>query len=840
MIVSAMPIEPVLPEVRRILREHGMGVLVAPPGAGKTTCVPLALLQEPWLAGKKLLMLEPRRLAARSAARYMAAQRKEPVGETIGYRVRNDTRTGPKTRIEVVTEGVLTRMLQEDPSLDGIGAVLFDEFHERHLQADLGLALCLQTRELFREDLRLLVMSATLEPEPVAQLMGGAPVLVSEGRSYPVETVYADRSTGHEFGALESAMTRTILSALDRHSGDVLAFLPGVAEIRRTGERLSGALADGRRSGIQLAPLYGDLSAEEQDEAIAPPPPGLRKVVLATSIAETSLTVEGIRIVVDSGLMRVSRFSPRTGMTRLDTVAVTRPAADQRRGRAGRVAEGVCYRLWTAEEDARLASRSTPELLEADLAPLALELAAWGVQDAAELAWLDVPPAAGLAQARELLQQLGALDSRGALTPDGRRMAALGLHPRLARLLLAAQRLGLGRVGCALAALLGERDPFRGGREAGSPEADLRPRVAAVLRARSGQGPLGRIAAEAERLARALGLPAGSASAAAPAGSEEASGLLLAFAYPDRIAERQEGGRYCLSGGRGAVLAGPQVLSAARYLVAADLDGQGSDGRIRLAAPLTEAEIAEHAADLIREEAAIYWDPDAEAVRARKRRLLGALVLRETPLADPDPEQVTAALLAGIRRLGLTALPWTKGARQWLARVQFVRWHNASWPDVSEEGLLATLEEWLAPHLNGMKSRTDLSRLSLQSALESLLPWDKRRALEELAPTHLSVPSGSWIPVDYSNPEAPALAVRLQELFGLTDTPRVCGGRVPVVLHLLSPAQRPVQVTRDLASFWANGYFEVKKDLKGRYPKHYWPEDPMEAVPTNRVRPRPS
>ncbi|WP_438433107.1 ATP-dependent helicase HrpB [Gorillibacterium sp. sgz500922] len=834
--VAALPIEAVLPEWRAALREQGTAVLIAPPGAGKSTRAPLSLLEEPWLAGKKLLMLEPRRLAARSVARYMASLLGEEVGRTVGYRVRLDSRTGPHTRIEVITEGILTRMLQDDPSLDGVGAVLFDEFHERSLQADLGLALCLQARALLRDDLRLAVLSATLEPEPVAELLGGAPLVVSEGRSYPVETVYRERPLGDGYGALETAVAATVLAAMDRTEGDVLAFLPGAAEIRRTEAALRERLAGGGRGEVRLAPLYGDLSAEQQDRALQPSPAGTRKVVLATSIAETSLTVEGVRIVVDGGLMRVSRFSPRTGMSRLVTEPVSRPAADQRRGRAGRVAPGVCCRLWTEEEDARLAPRSQPEILSADLAPLALELAAWGESDAAGLRWLDPPPAAALAQARELLGQLGALDASGALTPDGRRMAALGLHPRLARMLLEARRLGLGRSGCALAAVLGDRDPFRGGPGA-PPDADLRGRVAAVLAARpGGDSPLARLAAEAGRLARQLALPEGSA---AESGEAEASGLLLAFAYPDRIAERRPDGRYRLSGGRGAVLPGSQALSAAPYLVAADLDDQGADSRIRLAAPLAEAEIAEHAAELIREEAAIYWDAEAQAVRARQRRCLGALVLRETPLPAPDPERVREVLMAGIRSAGLELLPWTKGARAWLQRAAFLaRLQPQEWPDVSAEGLLRTLPDWLGPFLTGMKSRSDLERLPLQNALDGLLPWDKRRLMDEWAPTHLAVPSGSRIPVDYSDPEAPVLAVRLQEVFGLADTPRIGGGRVPVLLHLLSPAQRPVQVTRDLASFWRTGYFDVKKDLKGRYPKHYWPDDPTSAVPTSRVRPR--
>ncbi|MCZ8514504.1 ATP-dependent helicase HrpB [Paenibacillus filicis] len=828
-----LPIEQALPALKEALRHHNGAVLVAPPGAGKTTRVPLAMLGEPWLQGQRILMLEPRRLAARASARYMASALGEAVGATVGYRVRLDTRVGPNTRIEVITEGVLTRMLQTDPGLEGVGLVIFDEFHERSLQADLGLALALQAQALLREDLRVLVMSATLEAEPVAILLGDAPVVRSEGRSYPVETCHVEQSVT---GRIEAAVVKTVLEALDRYEGDVLVFLPGAREIRRTAEGLAAAGIRQGRGPIRVAPLYGSLTQEEQDLALAPSPNGERKVVLATSIAETSLTVEGVRIVIDSGLMRVPRFSPRTGLSRLETMPVSRASADQRRGRAGRVAPGVCYRLWTEQEDRRLAPRSTPEVLEADLAPLALELLAWGVAEPAELQWLDAPPAPAMAQARELLQQLGAVDAGGAITAHGRRMAELGLHPRLAHMLLRAVPLGLALLACELAALLGERDALRA--EGGPPSADLRLRVEALRRGaappgyRADPAVLRSLRAEARQLQQALGL---AADGGAPA---DRCGLLLGFAYPDRIAQRRGTGRFLLAGGRGAVLPELQPLSAEPYLVAAELDDQGPESRIFLAAPLEEAELAEHFADRIREEREIAWDRAAQAVRARRRERLGALVLREGPLASPAPEETLAALLTGIREEGLGLLPWSKSARQLQQRLVFLHRIDASWPDASDEALLATLEDWLAPHLDGRKSRESLQSLSLASLLEEALPWDKRRQLGELAPTHITVPSGSRIPVDYSDPEAPVLAVRLQEMFGLADTPRIAGGRVPLTVHLLSPASRPVQVTRDLASFWRTTYFEVKKDLKGRYPKHYWPDDPTAAVPTSRTKPR--
>jgi ATP-dependent helicase HrpB len=831
--MTKLPIEPILPELCEVLRSRSAAVLQAPPGAGKTTRVPLALLAEPWLHGQRIVMLEPRRLAARAAANRMAASLGERVGETVGYRVRMDTRVSARTRIEVVTEGVLTRMLHADATLDGIGAVIFDEFHERSLHADLGLSLCLQAQQLLRPELRLLVMSATLDGEAVARLLDDAPVVSSEGRSHPVRTQHlAHRVEGH----IEPAVARAVLRALDDEVGDVLVFLPGAAEIRRVEERLRDETLS---EHVDVIPLYGDLSQAEQDRAILPAPPGRRKIVLATSIAETSLTIECVRVVVDSGRMRVPRYSPRIGMTRLETVSVTRAAADQRRGRAGRLGPGVCYRLWTELEEQALLPHGRPEILDADLAPLALDLAAWGVAEPGELAWLDPPPPAAYAQAQELLRELGALDAAGSLTEHGRRMAELPLHPRLAHLALQGAELGLGRTACELAALLGERDVLRG--ENARANADLRLRLELLHGARSSaptaadRGVLQRARAEARSWQRRLGVADGDADI-------EACGLLLAFAYPDRIAQRRPGGegRYLLRNGRGAAFGEPQPLAQNPYLVAAELSGHGRESRVFLAAPIELDEIETHFADQIETEVSIAWDGSTRSVRSVRRRKLGALVLREAAVRDADPDQVLAAVLEGIRSAGLSPLPWSKTTRQLQERLIFL--HHADplrWPDASDEALLGALDEWLAPFLYGIRRADELQGIDLEEALLSRLDWNERRELDELAPTHFVVPSGSRIAIDYSDPGAPVLAVRLQEVFGLSSTPTIAGGRVALTMHLLSPARRPVQVTRDLESFWRSGYFEVKKDLKGRYPKHYWPDDPLGATATHRVRPRP-
>ncbi|AWU92882.1 ATP-dependent helicase HrpB [Azospirillum ramasamyi] len=845
----ALPIDPVLPDLLQALDRRGTAVLQAPPGAGKTTRVPLALLDAGWLKGRKILVLEPRRLAARAAARRMASMLGEAVGETVGYRVRLDTKVGPKTRIEVVTDGLFLRQLQEDPELPAVGAVLFDEFHERGIDSDLALALVQEARGALRDDLRLVVMSATLDAAPVAALLadtqGPAAMVTSEGRAYPVETRHLDAPG--QGTRIEDAVAAAVRRALREESGNALVFLPGVGEIRRV-----QSLLDQSDLGPNtiLAPLYGDLSAEAQDRAIAPTPPGQRKIVLATSIAETSLTIEGIRIVVDSGLMRVPRFDPRGGMTRLATVKVSQASAEQRRGRAGRLEPGVCYRLWPEATHKALAPFTTPEIQDADLAPLALELAVWGVSDPASLSWLDQPPAAAMAQARELLTGLGALDRAGAITPHGRRMAGFGVHPRLAHMMLAGKAMGQGALACLVAALLGERDIVRS--QPGFRDADLRLRVD-LLRGeeRGGQG-----------AARGLSVDRGGAQQAVKqarqwrrqlgvrdddAMDSNAVGILVALAYPDRIGQRRPGSQpggvaaqYRLSGGRGAYFQDAEPLSAEEWLAIADLDGAARESRIFLAAPVTLADLEESFADDIRSETIVAWDAREQMVLARRRRMLFALILKDEKLAKPPADAMTAAMIEGIRALGPACLPWTDELRKWRTRVMFLRAREGDvydWPDLSDAALMDGLEEWLAPFLDGVSRRAHLERIDLSSALRALLPWELRTRLDAEAPTHVEVPSGSRIPIDYDG-EEPVLAVRLQEMFGLAQTPRIAGGRVPLLLHLLSPARRPVQVTRDLASFWANAYKAVKADLKGQYPKHHWPDNPLEAEPTARAKPR--
>jgi len=835
--MKKLPIDDILMTVKEQFRDRGNLVLVAPPGAGKTTRIPLALLAESWLAGKKILMLEPRRLAARAAARYMSALLGEQVGTTVGYRIRFDTCIGPSTRIEVITEGILTRMLQTDPTLEKVGLVIFDEFHERSIHADVGLALCLQSQELLREDLKILVMSATLEATPVAKMMGDAPIIISEGVAFSVETHYVARPVS---GPITVAVVHKVQEALANTQGDILVFLPGVGEIHGVASRLE---ALGLGQDIAITKLYGALSQASQDGAILPDPMGKRKIVLSTSIAETSITVEGVRVVIDSGFMRVPRFSPRTGMMSLATVKVSRGAADQRRGRAGRVAPGVCYRLWTKQEELTYEQQNTPEIMAADLAPLALELAAWGASPA-DLLWLDSPPQAAFAQGIELLQQLGALAAEGQITAHGRKMAEAGLHPRLSHMILQAISLGYGNLASEIAALLGQRDLFQGG--GSRPDGDLRLRIVALRqgnpRLTSSGYSLGytmdtnlyrRLQSDIRHWQQLFAVPSSTAD------DDHACGLLLAFAYPDRIGQGRGDGRFLLRNGRGAAFKEPQALAKEPYLVAAELGGdQGPENRIFLAAPIDERQIKQHFKEQITVQEMIAWDHDAQAVRARRSEVLGALVLTNIPMASPDPGKVLVALLSGIRQEGIGILPWSKVAGQFRQRLAFMHFSHTDWPDVGDEGLLARLEEWLGPHIYGISTGEQLQRLHMVTALESMLTWSQRQHLDEWAPTHLAVPSGQRIPIDYSQPQSPMLAVRLQEMFGLEQTPLIGQGKVPLTLQLLSPAQRPVQVTKDLKNFWENTYFEVKKDLMGRYPKHYWPDNPLEAMPTNRIKPR--
>ena len=835
------PIDEALPALKQALNRHTRVLLDAPPGAGKSTIVPLALLEATWRAGRKIVMLEPRRLAVRAVAGRMAQLLGEPLGGTVGYRTRLDSKVGRDTCIEVVTEGILTRMLQDNAELPHVGLVIFDEFHERSLNADLGLALCLESQQSLREDLRLLVMSATLELQPLSTLLDGAPIISSRGRAFDVETRYVARRGDLHLEAQIAAVIRTAMAA---HSGDVLCFLPGAAEINRVQRTLQ---ASGIGPGVDLLPLFGELTGAAQDAALAPAAPGRRKIVLATTIAETSLTIEGIRIVVDAGLRRYAEFDAATGMSRLTTGKVSQAAADQRRGRAGRISAGWCYRLWSEGSQSSLAAQTEPEIMHADLAPLALELSCWGASDAASLRWLDPPPAASLAQARELLQRLDAIDPAGRVTAHGRALAKLGAHPRLAHMLVRSGELGTPRLGSELAAILSERDILRA--RFGARDVDLRLRVG-VLRGGTQELPTG-ISVDTRALTQASRSAAiwqrqfarGAADSKDP---HDATGKLLALAYPDRIGRaRGNGGRYVLANGRGARFGEPQALSKSEFIVAAELDGADREARIFLAAPVSlqdiEALFAAHLTDTTH----IGWDEREQLTRARRERRLGELVLESRELRNPDPDAMLAAALAGLRQLGLSALPWTAELTQWRARVALMLRVSVPspdpWPDLSDGALLTTLDNWAPQWIVGFTRREHFSRMDLGNALRSRLTYQQNAILDRQAPTHYAVPSGSRIPIDYLDGEVPTLSVRLQEMFGLQETPSVAAGKLPLLLKLLSPAHRPVQVTRDLVSFWERGYHEVKKDLKGRYPKHYWPDDPYTAAPTaRRSRPRAS
>lgn len=831
-----LPITEALPALQAALSDHAAAVLHAPPGAGKSTVVPLHLLPQPFIGSRKILMLEPRRLAARAVATRMATLMGGNVGDIVGYRTRLESRVSRRTRIEVITEGILTRMLQEDPALEDVACVIFDEFHERSLNADLGLALTLQSQETLRPDLKILIMSATLDSGAVATLLGEAPVVSSAGRSFEVAVHYVARRNDL---ALELQMANVVRAALTEHPGDALCFLPGAAEIRRVVRNLESGLD----STIDVLPLYGDLSPAAQDAALAPARAGRRKIVLATSIAETSLTIEGVRIIVDAGLHRFTQFDPVTGMSRLETGKVSQASADQRRGRAGRLDSGVCYRLWSQSSHQSLAAQTSPEILQADLAPLALELACWGVQDANALRWLDPPPAAPLTQAQELLQELGALDAQQRITAHGRAMARIGTHPRLAHMLIRAQPLGAQRLACELAATLSERDLLRAG--FGSRDADVRLRLD-VLRGGRRDLPAG-MSVDDRALTQARKASAqwqrqfdvGGTSTRESTAVDALTGVLLGFAYPDRIGRsRGEGGRYLLANGRGALFAEAQALTRSEFLVAAEVDGGERDARIYLAAPLTLAQIEEHFAAQIIESTTIAWDTRERAVKSMRERKLLRLVLDSKPITQPDADAVLTAVLEGIRTEGIGSLPWTRELRQWQARVQLMRANFPSWPDLSDDALFATLEEWAPAWLSGITRASHFTRIDLSNALHARLTFAQSAALDRETPTHFTVPSGSRIPIDYLDGEVPTVSARLQEMFGLTQTPTTAGGRVPLLLKLLSPAGRPVQITRDLISFWDRGYHEVKKDLKGRYPKHYWPDDPHTAVATRRARPR--
>ncbi len=823
-----LPVDDALPDLLAALSTGCNAVLVAPPGAGKTTRVPLALMDAEWARGQRILMLEPRRVAARAAAERMASTMGEKPGARIGYRIRREKAVGPNTRVEVITEGILTRMLQSDPALDGVAAVIFDEYHERSIHADLGLALALEAQEALRDDLRLIAMSATLDDTGVAALMGDAPVIRSEGRAYPVETRWLEtpwKTRTARRDAFEMAVADTVLRALSEEPGDALVFLPGVGEIARVESRLKAPL-DAQNIAIQ--PLHGSMPFERQRAALRPG--DRRRVVLATAIAETSLTIEGVRIVVDGGQARRPRFDAGAGMTRLVTTRVSRAGATQRQGRAGRMEPGVCYRVWTKGEEGGFAPFERPEIMDADLAPLMLELAVWGVRDPTDLRWLDTPPDAAVTQARDLLTALGALDADGAITPHGKALARQPMHPRLAHM-----RGGAGDalpLANDLAALLEDRDPLTG---AGT---DIALRVEALRDpkryATERPGMIDRAAlARIRDAAKALG--GGKASTPLTR-----TGPLVSQAYPDRIAQRRPGEapRYRLSGGRGAVFHdAADPLASEQWLAVAHLDGSPREARIRLAARITLADIEAAYGNCITTADLCEWDSQTNTVTARRERRLDALTLESRKWTDAPRARIAEAALDGLRKLGLDTLPWKDGADRLRARVAWVAGRGHDMPDWSDEALIATAEDWLLPHLGKVRTKADFATIPLNSILADALPWEARATLDRIAPASLPTAAGTKAPIDYTS-DPPALDVRIQEMFGTTTHPAIDGGRVPLLIRFLSPARRPVQVTGDLPGFWANSYADVRKDLRGRYPRHPWPENPLEAAPTARAKPR--
>jgi ATP-dependent helicase HrpB len=816
-----LPVAEALPALRKALAESGRAVLASPPGSGKTTLVPLLLLDEPWLAGRRIVILEPRRVAARAAAARMASLLGERVGETVGYQIRFERRISSATRIEVITEGLLTRRLQADPELPGVGLVIFDEFHERSLDADLALALTLDARANLRPELRVLVMSATLDTARVAKLLGDAPVIASEGRLFPIDVRYAPPRAGTP---LDAAVADGVGAALGEAQGDVLAFLPGGREIRGA-QRLLEARAGNR---VSIYPLYGDLSSAEQDAALQPDSNGRRKVILATNIAQTSLTVEGVTAVVDCGWVRAARFDLGAGANRLDTLRISRASAEQRAGRAGRLAPGIAWRLWSRDQHAQLPAHDTPEILAADVTRFALELAAWGVDEPSHLALLDAPPAPAWSYARELLRALGAIDAAGRISGHGRALARLPTAPRVAHLLLIAKEHGAVEEAAWLAALLDERET----------STDLAVALQTFRSGRADAGALRRVRETVRQLLRAVDSKEGADRI------DEAAGRLVALAFPERLARRREAAvsareaSFLCADGAEARLPASDPLARSEWLAIAHWD-PGPPRRIRLAAVVSGDEVLRDAADRIETVADVHWDAQNECVVAERQRRLGSLVLERRPLPKDGGEAVREAMLEGIRSMGLQALPWSDDARQWQARVLSLRaWRpEEAWPDVSDAALVAHQDDWLGPYLDVVTRRDHLARLDLISIFNSMLDYAHQQQLAKLVPTHLEVPSGSRIAIEYRVDGAPpVLAVKLQELFGLSATPCVNDGRKPVMLHLLSPARRPIQVTQDLAGFWARTYPEVRKELKGRYPKHPWPDDPLTAVPTARAR----
>ncbi len=818
---TPLPIDDVLDALRDALAARASAVLVAPPGAGKTTRAPLALTDEGWLKGRKILMLEPRRIAARAAAERMAHTLSEDVGERIGLRARMVSKSGPKTRIEVVTEGVFTRMILDDPELSGVGAVLFDEFHERSLDADLGLALALDCQRGLRDDLRILPMSATLDGARVAQLLGNASVIESVGRAFPVETRHLGRD---DSARIEDRMADAVMRALRTESGSILAFLPGQGEIRRVEERLRERISD---PAVVLAPLYGAMEREEQDLALEPARRGVRKVVLATSIAETSITIEGVRVVIDSGFARVPRFEPDVGVTRLETVRVSRAAADQRRGRAGRTGPGVCFRLWDEPQTQSLPAFAEPEVRSADLAGLLLDCAEWGTADPRLLSWIDPPSSAAIAAARQELTELEALDARGRITAMGKRLRSLPLPPRLARMVIVAAGLGHAKAAAEIAAIMVERG-------LGGNDPDLAHRLEAFRRDRS------RRAADMRKLAAGWARMASLGRPAQEPQGDMSVARMLALAFPQRIGKgRGSPGHFLLANGRGANLDPAHPLARAPYLVAAELSGTAASTRILLAAAADEADVSGAAGKRIREQDEIEFDQGTAALRARRVRRLDAIVLANEPLPVMASEETAHLMAEAIATLGLGRLPWSKAQIQLRHRVGFLRAAGeGEWPDLTDEALAKTAAEWLAPYLANKTKLSEIGADDLGAALDALLPWHVTRRLDEAAPTHFEAPTGNRHAIDYETAGAPALHIRVQEVFGLSQHPSIAGGKLPLTLHLLSPAHRPIQITRDLPGFWKGSWAAVKAEMKGRYPRHSWPDDPASAVPTSRAKPR--
>ena len=816
---SPLPIDAALPGLTAALRAQNAAVLVAPPGAGKTTRVPLVLKGEAWAQNaRRILVLEPRRLAARAAAERMAQTLGERVGDTVGLRVRYVSKVSRRTRIEIITEGVFTRLILDDPMLEGVAAVLFDEFHERSLDADLGLALARDVQQGLRADLRILVMSATIDGARIAKLLGDAPVIESEGRAFPVDTRYV----GRDARPIEPQVADTIARAMRAEPGSLLAFLPGAAEIRRT-----FGLLDGRTEpATDVVTLYGALASDEQDRAIAPAPAGRRKIVLATSIAETSITIQGVRMVVDCGLARVPRYEPDVGVTRLETVRVSRAAADQRRGRAGRTEPAVCYRLWDEPQTAALEPFARPEILAADLSSFALDLAAWGAGPE-QLAFLDPPPRGAMAEARALLEELGAIDGDGRISAEGKLLRRLPLPPRLARMVVDAARGGAAAIAAEIAALITERG-------LGGDDVDLRERLTALHRDRAPRARDAR--AMAQRWAQAA-----SEESNAAGGDEASAGALVALAYPERVAKNRGGasGAFLLVNGRGATVDPASPLAREPFLAVAELTGTAAHGRILSAAPVTLAEIEQRFADRIATREDIIFDAASASLRGRRSRRLGAITLAEQPMPVAPNETTAQKLADGIAGLGIARLPWTKALQHWRDRVMFLRAsEDDEWPDLSDASLAHTAAEWLTPLVADKTALGEITADKLNNALRTLVPWPLQRRLDAEAPTHFEAPTGSQVPIDYEAEGGPKIAIRVQELFGLDRHPAVAGGRVPLVIELLSPAHRPVQTTRDLPGFWRGSYAAVRTEMRGRYPKHPWPEDPIAAPPTRRAKPR--